>query len=251
MVFVLLSPSKTLDFDTRRTGLKSTVPHFQARAIELAGVLKKLSAMQLGKLMSISPKLSELNAARYKKFSEQVAAPAVLAYQGDTYVGLNAADLSDEELKWAQNHIGILTGLYGMLQPLDAMQAYRLEMGTKLVVGSHKDLYAYWGSDITDRINALVKKNKLNAVIGCASNEYLSSVQIEDLDVPFINCDFKENKSGKLATVGLFAKRARGMMARYVIEHQVADAEALKKFNSAGYKFDKKLSTETNYVFVR
>jgi cytoplasmic iron level regulating protein YaaA (DUF328/UPF0246 family) len=251
MVIVLLSPSKTLDENVRRTGLKMTVPHFQDRAELLVGELRKLSAAKLGKLMSISDKLAQLNHARYADFKNQIKAPAVLAYQGDTYQGLNAKDLSDEDLQWAQNHLGILTGLYGVLRPLDAMQAYRLEMSTKLPVGKTKDLYAYWGGDITAHLNALVKKNKLTAVIGCASNEYLSAVQIDDLTVPFINCDFKENKNGKLATIGLFAKRARGMMARYVVEHRVTDAAALKKFNSAGYKFDRKLSDENKFVFVR
>jgi len=248
---VLLSPSKTLDEKARRTGLKITRPHFQSRATELAAQLEKLSAANLGKLMSISDKLAQLNYTRYQDFAAQVKSPAVLAYQGDTYVGLNAADLSDEDLNWAQNHLGILTGLYGVLRPLDAMQPYRLEMSTKLAVNKSKNLYDYWGGDITDYLNTLVRKNKLSAVIGCASNEYLSAVQTENLQVPFINCDFKENKNGKLATVGLFAKRARGMMARYVIEHRVTDADQLKKFNSAGYSFDKKLSTDNNWVFVR
>jgi cytoplasmic iron level regulating protein YaaA (DUF328/UPF0246 family) len=272
MVLVLLSPSKTLDENVRRTGIKMTSPHFQDRADELAAVLKTYSAVKLGKLMSISEKLATLNYARYQNFrnpceSEGLSvtgrdprirkdcidglAPAILAYQGDTYQGLGANNLSDEDLHWAQNHIGILTGLYGVLRPLDAMQAYRLEMGTKLPVAKAKDLYTYWSGDITAHLNTLVKKNKLSAVIGCASNEYLSSVDTDGLSVPFINCDFKENKNGKLSTVGLFAKRARGMMARFVVEHRVTDAAALKKFDSAGYKFDKKLSDETNFVFVR
>lgn len=251
MVLVLLSPSKTLDEKQRRTGLKMTKPHFQDRAETIATELKKLSVAQLGKLMSISPKLSQLNVERYQDFLNQDKALSVLAYQGDTYVGLNAADLSDEDLNWAQHHLGILTGLYGVLRPLDAMQPYRLEMGTKLPVGKMKNLYEYWANDITDYLNTLVKKNKLGAVIGCASNEYLSSVKSDALSVPFIHCDFKENKNGKLATVGLFAKRARGMMARYVIEHRVVEADVIKKFNSCGYKFDKKLSDENKFVFVR
>jgi cytoplasmic iron level regulating protein YaaA (DUF328/UPF0246 family) len=251
MVLVLLSPSKTLDENIRRTGLKSTQPYFQERAGELVTVLQKYSAAKLGSLMSISDKLAKLNHDRYANFKDQTKAPAVLVYQGDTYIGLNAKDLSDEDLHWAQNQLGILTGLYGVLRPLDAMQAYRLEMSTKLPVGKEKDLYRYWDKDITTHLNTLIKKNKLTAVIGCASNEYLSAVQTADLSVPFINCDFKENKNGKLATIGLFAKRARGMMARYVIEHRIDDADGIKKFNSAGYKFDKKLSTESNFVFVR
>lgn len=251
MVLVLLSPSKTLDENVRRPGIKMTKPHFQDRAEELAVQLKKLSAPQLAKLMSISDKLSQLNHTRYNDFTEQDKSPAILAYQGDTYVGLNAGDLSDEDLHWAQNHLGILTGLYGVLRPLDTMQPYRLEMGTKLAVGKTKNLYEYWNDDITAHLNTLVKKNKISAVIGCASNEYLSAVDADKLAVPFINCDFKENKNGKLTTIGLFAKRARGMMARYVVENRVVDAAALKKFNAASYKFDKKISTDNNFVFVR
>jgi len=251
MVLVLLSPSKTLDEKARRTGLKMTVPYFQARADELVTALEKLSAAKLGKLMSISDKLAQLNHARYQNFSNQIKSPAILAYQGDTYVGFGAQDLSDEDLQWSQHHLGILTGLYGVLRPLDAMQPYRLEMGTKLAIGKAKNLYDYWGGNITDYLNALAKKNKLAAIIGCASNEYLSAVKTDDLTVPFINCDFKENKNGKLTTIGLFAKRARGMMARYVVEHRVTEVEQLKKFNSGGYKFDKKLSDDNNFVFVR
>lgn len=251
MVLVLLSPSKTLDAHVRRTGLKMTKPHFQSRAETLAQALKALSAAQLGKLMGISPKLAELNATRYADFTAQEKAPAVLAYQGDTYIGLNAADLSDDDLRWAQDHLGILSGLYGVLRPLDAMQPYRLEMGTKLVVDGTKDLYAYWDDAITAHLRTLVKKQALSAVIGCASQEYLSAMDTKALGVPFIQCDFKESKNGKLATVGLFAKRARGMMARYAVEHRVTDAEKLKRFNSAGYAFDKKLSDEATYVFVR
>lgn len=250
-MLVLLSPSKTLDENIRRTGLKMTRLHFQDRAENLVVQLQELSAAKLGSLMSISDKLAQLNHARFRNFADQIKAPAILAYQGDTYIGLGAQDLSDDDLQWAQDHLAILTGLYGVLRPLDAMQAYRLEMGTKLSVDGAKDLYAYWGDDITARLNEMVKKNKLSAVIGCASNEYLSAVQTDALAVPFIHCDFKENKNGKLATVGLFAKRARGMMARYVVEHRVLDAGRLKKFDSAGYQFDKTLSTENNFVFVR
>jgi cytoplasmic iron level regulating protein YaaA (DUF328/UPF0246 family) len=251
MVLVLLSPSKTLDENGRRTGLKMTVPHFQKRAEEVAAVLQSYSAARLGKLMSISDKLAKLNHDRFADFSAQKKAPAILAYQGDVYQGLQARDLSDEDLQWAQNHIGILTGLYGVLRPLDAMQPYRLEMGTKLPVAGAKDLYNYWDGDITAYLNALVKKNKLSAVVGCASNEYLSSVHTDGLAVPFINCEFREMKNGKAVIVALFAKRARGMMARYVVEHRVTDAELVKKFNSVGYKFDKKLSDDTKFVFVR
>lgn len=219
--------------------------------MDIVAVMKKFKPADLEKLMSISPKLAQLNADRFKNFAAQDTAAAILAYQGDTYVGLNARDLSDDDLTWAQDHLGILTGLYGVLRPLDMIQPYRLEMGTKLAIGKHKNLYQYWGNDITDHLNKMIKKHKLNAVIGCASKEYLDAVHTADLPVPFINCDFKEIKNGKPTTIGLFAKRARGGLARYVIEHRVTDPAALKKFNSGGYKFDKTLSSDTNFVFTR
>ena len=250
MVLVLISPAKTLDFETRRGGLKIHRPHFADKAAELVSVAKNLSPAQLQKLMGISPKLAALNHGRFQDFNTQPQAPAILAYRGDVYQGLNADDLSDEDLTWGHDHVGILSGLYGVLQPLDAMQAYRLEMGTS-PVGRHKNLYDFWGTQITDRLNKLIRKNKISAVIGCASVEYLSSVQIKDLAAPFIQCDFKEMRNGKLQTIALFSKKARGLMMRHVIEHRVTDATELKKFDSAGYKFDKTLSTDRNFIFVR
>lgn len=265
MVYVVLSPAKTLDFRERRTGLHATMPHFQSRADELVTQLRDLSAKKLGDLMKLSPKLAQLNVARFNAFTdiaekdieklqrdtgEQYAA-AVLAYRGDTYQGLNATDLSDKDLQWAQNHVGILTGLYGVLRPLDLIQPYRLEMGTKLPVADHKDLYGYWGDTITDYINHHISAHDLSAVIGCASKEYLDAIQIHHLHAPFIQCDFKEHKDGTLKIVGLFAKRARGMMARYVIEKRVTDPEALKHFDFGGYRYEGALSSDNHFVFVR
>ena len=251
MVLVLLSPSKTLDFTTRRAGLKAASPHFQTRALKIAAVLKKIKAPQLEKLMGISSKLATLNAERFKNFAGQEQAPAITAYQGDVYQGLNAADLSDADLTWAHKHLGILSGLYGVLQPLDLIRPYRLEMGIKLAVNGHKNLYEYWQDDITAQLNKLIRKNSISAVIGCASKEYLDAVQTDALAAPFIQCDFKEIKNGTPVIVALFAKKARGMMARFVIEHKITNAAGLKKFNSAGYQFDKKLSSAANFVFVR
>jgi hypothetical protein len=255
MVFVLLSPAKTMRFDHTRPNIKGETPHFQPQAIQLAKELKKLSAKEIGKLMAISDKLSQLNMQRFADFSSKPSAAqtdlALLAYRGDTYIGLDAKTLSDAQIKAAQKQIGILTGLYGVLQPLDLIQPYRLEMSTTLPVGRSKNLYEFWDDMITDHINALVKKHKHKAVIGCASNEYLSAVDTDKLAVPFINCDFKEKKNGKLQTVGLLAKRARGMMARYVVEKNVSDPEELKKFSSGTYKFDAKLSKPTHFVFTR
>lgn len=255
MVFVLLSPAKTMAFDRPRPQLKGHVPHFQKNAVELAAALKKMGAAKIGALMDLSEKLARLNADRYGHFSATPATDqtdlAVLAYRGDTYVGLDAGTLTDAQLKAAEKHIGILTGLYGILSPLDRIQPYRLEMSTPLAAAGHKNLYAYWDGRITDRLNALLKKNKAAAVIGCASNEYLSAVDTAALNAPFIQCDFKEIKNGKPTTIGLFAKRARGMMARFVVENGITDPDALKTFQAGKYKFDKKLSTDDTFVFTR
>lgn len=269
MVYVLLSPAKTLDFKIRRTGVTATLPQFQARANQLVKELRQLSPQELGALMKLSDKLAALNVERFNMFQNldeadpacdpaalqlderEQYAPAILAYRGDTYQGLNAPDLSDEDLHWAQDHVGILTGLYGVLRPLDMIQPYRLEMGTKLPVGEHENLYQFWGETITDAINAHMAAQGITAVIGCASKEYLDAVKTDHLQVPFIQCDFKEKKDGALKIVGLFAKRARGMMARYVIENRITDVQQLKQFDFGGYQFEGALSSDHHFVFVR
>lgn len=261
MLFVLLSPAKTMDFSARRTGLASHAPHFAKDAATLAGILAEKSPQELEKLMRISPKLAALNAARYKAYipapkagtvpDGQQFAPAVLAYRGDTYSGLNADDLSDDDLAYAHDHTGILSGFYGLLQPLDLIQPYRLEMGTRLAVGKHPDLYHYWGQRLVTRINALVEANNIKAVIGCASNEYLDAVDRSRLAVPFIQCAFMEKKNGKTAIVGLFAKRARGAMARFIIENRITDPQQLQSFDATGYAFAPELSGDTQFVFTR
>lgn len=255
MVYVLLSPAKTMVFDRARPHMDGATPYFQKHAVTLAAVLAKMGAAKIGKLMAVSDKLAKLNDERFKAFAAKPSADAtdlaILAFRGDTYIGLDAKTLTDAQLKKAQKHIGMLSGLYGVLSPLDLIQPYRLEMGSALTVNAYKNLYGFWGDAITKRVNALVKENKSRAVIGCASNEYLSAVNTDALDVPFIQCDFKEIKNGKATTVGLFAKRARGMMARFVVEHDIKDADALKKFNGGGYAFDKKASTDGICVFTR
>lgn len=251
MVFVLISPAKTMAFENARPKARGTVPHFAKRSDALVQVLAQKTPAAIGKLMAISPKLAALNVDRFKNWATADTELALCAYRGDTYVGFDAATLSDAAFDAAQKHVGILSGLYGLLSPHDRIKPYRLEMGTTLAVGGAPDLYAYWGDAITDRINALVKKNGHTAVIGCASNEYLDAVDVSALDVPFIRCDFKELKNGAAVTVGLFAKRARGMMARYIVEQGVSKPDALKKFNANGYAFDTKRSDDANFVFVR
>lgn len=254
-MLVLLSPAKTMAFDRPRPQLKGRTPHFQQQANGLVDVLKKQSAAKLAKTLSVSDKLAQLNAERFKAFADKPNAKnsdlAIVAYQGDVYQGLDAASLNDADLQYGDAHIGMLSGLYGVVQPLDLIQPYRLEMSTKLAVDGHKDLYGFWGDAITQHLNALVKKHKHKAVINCASQEYFKAVQPGNLSVPLIQCDFKEMKNGKPVIVALFAKKARGMLARYAVQNRLTDPSDLRGLDLGGYKLDKKLSTPENFVFCR
>lgn len=259
MVFALLSPAKTLSFAPVPEALRTAVralPHFQSDAAKLAKELRTYDVMALSKLMGLSEKLSALNVARFHVFKAKPGAKtttgaAIFAYRGDVYQGFDVDSLTPAQIRFADAHLGLLTGLYGVLQPLDAMQPYRLEMGTVLPIGPHRNLYDYWGGRITARINELALQGRAKAVIGLASQEYLKAVKLDELAVPFINCDFKERKNGKTATVALFSKKARGMMARYIVTEKVRTPEALKGFKLGGYRFDAKLSDEKRFVFVR
>ncbi len=231
--------------------MRGTTPHFVPRADALAGVLAEKTPGAIATLMAISPKLAALNADRFKNWATAESELALCAYRGDTYVGFDAASMTDAAFAAARDHIGILSGLYGLLSPHDRIKPYRLEMGTKLAAAGATNLYDYWGAAITDRINQLVKKQGHVAVVGCASNEYLDAVDLAALTVPFIRCDFKEMKNGAAVTVGLFAKRARGMMARYIVENDVTETALLKKFNTDGYVFDAQRSDDTHFVFIR
>lgn len=259
MVFALLSPAKTLTFDTVPDALVDHVvptPHFQKDAVHLVKELQHYDAKKLAKLMALSPKLAELNVARFAAFKakpgkQTESAPAILAYRGDTYQGFDVDSLTAKQIQYAHDHLGLLTGLYGVVQPLDVIQPYRLEMGTALTVDAHKDLYRYWNTRITERINQLVKQAKAKAVVGLASQEYLKAVQIAELDVPFINCDFKETKNGKHQTIGIMAKRARGLMARYIVTHKITKPDDLKLFDLGDYHYSKTLSDDHHFVFIR
>jgi cytoplasmic iron level regulating protein YaaA (DUF328/UPF0246 family) len=255
MVFVLISPAKTMALTHARPNLVSTVPRFQKQAIKICDVLKKKSSEELQDLLGISQKLADLNRTRFHDFSakptKEQQDKAILVYQGDTYIGFSAKTADDETLQRAQDLVGILSGFYGLIRPLDTIQTYRLEMVTPLNVDGKKNLYEFWDDRLTTAINTHVAENNLKAVIGCASQEYLAAIQLQNLNVPFIQCDFKEYKNGKLQIVGLLAKRARGMMARYVAENDIRDVAQVKKFNSAGYLFNKELSSKTHYVFTR
>jgi cytoplasmic iron level regulating protein YaaA (DUF328/UPF0246 family) len=249
-MLLLLSPAKTLNFDP--TGIKKyTQPQFLARSEALVNTLKKYSSKQIQDLMGVSEKIADLNVSRYQGFSlpfdSSNAKQAILAFKGDVYQGLSVEDFDEAELNFAHEHIGILSGLYGLLRPLDLMQAYRLEMGTKLKVAEHKNLYEFWDHSITKQLNATGVKD----IINLASNEYFKSVKKEALEGNLWTVDFKENKNGKYKIVAFYAKRARGMMCNYVVKNRLEKPEEMKGFGRNDYQFNEELSSERHYVFTR
>jgi cytoplasmic iron level regulating protein YaaA (DUF328/UPF0246 family) len=254
-MLVLVSPAKKLDFDSLIAFDEFSQPEFIHESKELIKNLKGLSMGQVSTLMKLSAKLSKLNFDRYRDFKTPFnlnnAKQAGFTFNGDTYVGLDINTLSKSELKQAPNHLRILSGLYGVLKPFDLIQPYRLEMGTRLKGSDYKNLYDFWGTKITTKINEDIKETKAKALVVCASKEYASVVQFGDINVPVIEAVFKERKDDNYKIIGLFAKRARGMMARYVIQNKVKNIEDLKLFNSDGYVFNKKLSTDTQFTFTR
>ncbi len=254
-MIIVLSPAKTLDYESPIVANKHTLPDFIPRSAELVSVLRELSPARIASLMSISDPLAQLNAARFaswrKTFTEANARQAVLAFDGDVYDGLDARSLTQRQLDWSQKHLRILSGLYGLLKPLDLMQPYRLEMGTRLPTKRGKDLYAYWGSEITQALNAALADARGKALVNLASEEYFKSVKAAELDVPVITPVFEDWKNGKYKIISFFAKRARGLMARYAIDHKITRPEGLKAFDSDGYRFDAERSSERSWVFRR
>ncbi len=254
-MILVLSPAKTLDYETPIATNKHTLPDFIPRSAELVSVLREMSPAKIGSLMSISDSLAHLNAARFadwrKTFTEANSRQAMLAFDGDVYDGLDARSLNQRQLDWAQKHVRILSGLYGLLRPLDLMQPYRLEMGTKLANKRGKDLYAFWGSEITQALNAALADSKSKALVNLASEEYFKSVKPAELDVAVITPVFEDWKNGKYKIISFFAKRARGLMARYAIDHKITKPEGLKAFDSDGYAFDADASDASTWVFRR
>jgi cytoplasmic iron level regulating protein YaaA (DUF328/UPF0246 family) len=254
-MLIVLSPAKTLDFESPIKVNKTTEPDFIPRSAELISTLRTMPPAQIGSLMSISDSLAQLNVARYaswsKKFTADNSRPAILAFDGDVYEGLDARSLNARQLDWAQKHLRILSGLYGLLRPLDLMQPYRLEMGTRLATKRGKDLYAFWGDQITEALNESLTVAKAQALVNLASEEYFKSVKPAKLDRPVITPVFEEWKGGGYKIVSFFAKRARGLMARYAIEHKLSKPEQLKDFDSEGYAFDTKASNEARWIFRR
>jgi cytoplasmic iron level regulating protein YaaA (DUF328/UPF0246 family) len=252
-MLIVLSPAKSLDLDTPPTTDRRTTPQFIDRAAELIRVLKDYSPAQVGALMSISDPLAVLNVTRYASWhpDHAQARQAVMSFDGDVYTGLDARSLKPKALAYVQDHVRILSGLYGLLRPLDQMHPYRLEMGTRLANPRGKDLYDFWGETVTGALNEALAANGASALVNLASEEYFRSVKPKLLDVPVVNPVFEDWKNGKYKIISFFAKRARGMMARYAAEKGITDPQKLKKFAVDGYAFDKSVSTETEWVFRR
>lgn len=254
-MLALVSPAKKLDAESPAPVSAFTQPDFLDDSQELVDELKAMPKSRLKALMKLSDKLADLNYARYQHYSTPFgpdnAKQAGYMFRGDTYVGLDADTLDEDDMQYAQDHLRILSGLYGMLGPLDLMQPYRLEMGTKLKNPRGEDLYDFWGGKLTDACNAITKDHEDRSVISLASNEYIKAIQPRELEGGFITCHFKEMKDGKPKVVGLFAKRARGAMARYMIENRIEKPSGLKDFNTDGYQFKPDLSSDTDFVFLR
>lgn len=254
-MLMVLSPAKTLDYESPLTTDAHTLPDFISRSAELITVLRDKSPAEIGQLMQISDPLAQLNTARYaswtKKFSFDNARQAVLAFNGDVYEGLDARSLNQKQLTWAQDHLRILSGLYGLLRPLDLMQPYRLEMGTRLQNKRGKDLYAFWGDELTSKLSDMLKSLKSKALVNLASEEYFKAVHAEKLPVPVIAPVFEDWKGGKYKIISFHAKRARGLMARYAIEKKITAPEKLQAFDTEGYAFAPAASDDTRWVFRR
>ncbi len=250
---IVISPAKTLDYETSVSVQDYTLPIFTEETEKLNAVLRKQSPKKLSDLMSISDALATLNHERNQirttDYTPENARQAVFAFKGDVYVGLDAYSLSVEQVFQLQQKLRILSGLYGLLKPLDLMQPYRLEMGTKLKIGRNENLYQFWDSKITDVLNAELKADE--PFVNLASNEYFNAVKPDLLKVPVITPVFKDFVNGKSKVVSFHAKKARGMMVRYILDKNLERAEDLKTFNYGNYEFDDKQSTETELVFVR
>jgi cytoplasmic iron level regulating protein YaaA (DUF328/UPF0246 family) len=251
----LLSPAKSLDYDTPAVDVAHTQPQFVAQAAELIDILKQKSPQDIAQLMHLSDTLSGLNVARYQawtpKFTAKNAKQAVLAFNGDVYEGLDAKNLDAPSLAWLQDHVCILSGLYGVLRPLDYMQPYRLEMGTQLANAHGKNLYAFWGSQIAEHLNVRQAKEAAPVIVNLASVEYFKAVDLNALRARVVDCVFEEFKGGKYKIVSFHAKRARGLMARFAAQHALTKPEQLTAFDAEGYAFDAAASTPERLVFRR
>jgi cytoplasmic iron level regulating protein YaaA (DUF328/UPF0246 family) len=254
-MIIVISPAKALDFKTKaNTALYSDIA-FGDEAAQLVEEMRKLSPGELGELMKISPNLSELNFTRFHEwqlpFNPKNAKQALLAFNGEVFNGIQAKTLTDEGLEFAQNHLRILSGLYGVLRPLDLIQAYRLEMGTKKSFGLNKNLYEFWSEKVTANLNEELEKQEQSVLINLASNEYFKAIDKKKLNAEVITPQFKQSKDGSYKMIAIFAKKARGLMTRFIIDNDITNPEELKAFDVDGYFFNNELSKGNNWVFTR
>ena len=254
-MLMVISPAKTLDYETPPATARFTLPQYLDHSQVLIEQLRELSPQQIGELMHLSDKLSGLNAARFGSwtpdFTPDNAKQALLAFKGDVYTGLNAVDFSEADFDYAQTHLRMLSGLYGLLRPLDLMQPYRLEMGTKLANARGKDLYAFWGTRISEWLNEALAEQGDDVLLNLASNEYFSAVKKSALNARIINTEFKDMKNGQHKIISFYAKKARGMMSRFVIKERINNPADLKHFDAQGYRYSAEQSKPDLLVFLR
>ncbi|GHD34952.1 peroxide stress protein YaaA [Parahalioglobus pacificus] len=254
-MLTLISPAKTLDFETAPTTRRATQPEFIEQAASLVDDARKMAPQDIASLMGVSDAIADLNHHRFMNwsapFSLDNAKQAVLAFKGDVYTGLEAETLSADELRFAQKHLRILSGLYGLLRPLDLMQPYRLEMGLKFANNGGDNLYQFWGEQLTDAVNRDLAKSETKVLVNLASNEYYKSIKPKALDADIITPVFKDLRGGKYKVISFFAKKARGQMARYIIEKGLNDPAGIKRFRKDGYRYNKDESTAREWVFTR
>lgn len=254
-MLLVISPAKTLDYETPPSTTRFTLPHYLDDAQTLIGLLRQLSPLQLGELMQLSDKLAALNVARYDSWTPDFhpgnAKQALLAFKGDVYTGMRAEDFSEADLDFAQDHLRMLSGLYGLLRPLDLMQPYRLEMGTRLANPAGRDLYAYWGERISLGLNQALAEQGDDVLLNLASNEYFSAVRKDALKAQVIDVQFRDLKNGQYKIISFHAKKARGAMARFVIKERITKTTDLTQFAEDGYRFSRENSSSDNLVFLR
>lgn len=255
-MLALLSPAKKQVFDENKKNTISSEIMFRQEAAELVALLKKLNTDEIEKLMSISPTLADLNKKRYENFdpnfsNSAITTPAVLAFQGDAYQSLQASDFTSDDMKFCQQNLAIISGLYGLLKPYDLIQAYRLEMKTVLENRKGNNLYDFWGNKIVDKIVIALKQHENKVVINLASDEYARVIRQKQNIFPVITIDFKESKNNEIKTVGIHAKKARGAMARFIIKNKLEHPSSIREFNTNGYVFNNDLSTADKLVFIR
>lgn len=254
-MLMVISPAKTLDYTSPLATEEYSQPRFLEQSSQLVEVLRELSPSELASLMKLSDKLTGLNVARFTEwqpnFTPDNARQAILAFKGDVYSGLDASSLSADDFAYAQQHLRILSGLYGVLRPLDLMQPYRLEMGTRLANPGGKNLYEFWGERLTESLNQCLAEQNSDTLLNLASNEYFKAVQPKLLKATLVNVDFKDLKNDEYKIISFYAKKARGIMARYVIQHKIDTVEALHDFTEQGYYYSAEQSKPNHLVFLR